>query len=60
MQETKPDTTVQMIKVWERSYLTISQKKTINQIIETLTVTQSVENDLKSLIRSKISERSVD
>jgi hypothetical protein len=60
MQETKPDTTVQMIKVWERSYLTISQKKTINRIIETLTVTQSVENDLKSLIRSKISERSVD
>ena len=60
MQETKPDTTVQMIKVWERSYLTISQKKTINRIIETLTVTPSVENDLKSLIRSKISERSVD
>ena len=49
-----------MIKVWERSSLTIYQKKTINRILDTLNLSQTVENDLKSLVRNKILERSID
>lgn len=60
MQDAKPEFTVQMVKVWERSTLNIEQKKTLNRILETISVTPAVVNDLKSLIRGKIAESSHD
>jgi hypothetical protein len=42
MQEVKPEITIQMIKVWEKSSLSSSQKRLINKILETITVTPSV------------------
>ena len=49
-----------MIKVWEKSLLTSAQKKIINSILETITINESIQADLKELIRAKIKEKSKD
>jgi hypothetical protein len=55
MQEIKPFITIKMIKVWEKSNLSTQQKKWINKILATITVNQSIVEDLKYLVRGKIS-----
>lgn len=55
MQELKPLITLKMIKIWQQHGLTARQKGLINHILETISISTAIIDDMKALVREKIS-----